>query len=171
MEPADYLRLLNHYLEEMIFIIDSWQGNILEFVGDAIVAVFGAPKENTDAARHALCSAVAMQRRMRAINEWNAERGYPYIAMGIGVHVGEAIVGTIGSETRMKYDMVGRNVNLAARIESATRGGQILATTDAVEAAGDGIIVRVQGTRYIEPKGFSKRFLVHDVVGFGDLHI
>ena len=79
MEPEAYLRLLNHYMKDMIFIIDGWRGNILEFVGDAIVTVFGAPQENPDAASAAVYSAVAMQRRMTLINEWNRAEGDPTI--------------------------------------------------------------------------------------------
>lgn len=78
--------MLNHYLEEMIEIINAWQGNILEFAGDAIVVVFGAPRVNEDSARDAVACAVAMQRRMSAVNEWNRGEGYPEISMGIGIH-------------------------------------------------------------------------------------
>lgn len=171
MDAADYIRLLNHYLDDMITIIDSWQGNILSFVGDAIVVVFGAPRKNDRAARSAVYSAVAMQRRMEAVNEWNACRGYPSIQMGIGIHTGEAIVGNIGSQVRMKYDMIGRNVNLAARIEGFTSGGQILMSTEALEAAGDGVLEREEGSMWVRPKGISQDILVHDVVGIGRLRI
>ncbi|MDO4797875.1 MAG: adenylate/guanylate cyclase domain-containing protein [Coriobacteriales bacterium] len=171
MAASDYIRLLNHYFWEMIRIINSWQGNILDFVGDAIVVVFGAPKENPDSAHDALYSAVAMQRRMTAINEWNAEQGYPAIQMGIGVHTGEAIVGTIGSEVRMKYDMIGRNVNLASRIEGFSKGGQILASTQVVEAAGDCVVEREEGAMWVSPKGIAGDVLVHDVIGINQLRI
>ena len=171
MEPTEYIRLLDHYLDDMIKIIDAWQGNILDFMGDAIIAVFGAPKENEDAARDALFCAVAMQRRMPAINEWNDAKGYPSISMGIGVHTGEAIVGTIGSETRMKYDVIGRNVNLTARIQGFAHGGQILATDEAVEAVGSEVIEREDGARWVEPKGIADNVLVHDVIGVGSLLI
>ena len=130
MDAVDFIRMLNHYLEEMIEIVNAWQGNILSFVGDAIVAVFGAPRPNEDAARDAVACAVAMQRRMPAVNAWNREQGFPELSMGIGIHTGEAILGNIGSQTRMKYDMIGRNVNLASRIEGFTRGGQILVSRE-----------------------------------------
>ncbi len=174
MEATDYIRLLNHYFWCMIQIVNSWQGNILDFVGDALVVVFGAPKENPDAARDALYSAVAMQRRMEAVNEWNAAQGYPSIQMGIGVHTGEAIVGTIGSKVRMKYDMIGRNVNLASRIEGFSKGGQILASTQTMEAAranGDLILEREEGSMWVSPKGIASDVLVHDVIGVNRLHI
>ena len=171
MGAEDYIRLLNHYLEQMIFIIDGWQGNILEFAGDSIVCVFGAPQENPDAARAAVYSAVAMQRRMVKVNEWNRAEGYPSIEMGIGIHTGEAIVGCIGSEARMKYDVSGRNMNLAARVEGFTKGGQILVTDETLLAAGDDVVVRENGTAFVHPKGVHDEIRVHDVIGMGRLRI
>ena len=94
MDAGSFIRMLNHYLEEMIEIINSWQGNVLDFVGDSIVAVFGAPRPNELSARDATACAVAMQRRMRAVNKWNLSQGYPEISMGIGIHTGEAILGS-----------------------------------------------------------------------------
>lgn len=171
MSAVDFIRMLNHYLEEMIEIINAWQGNILEFVGDAIVVVFGAPRPNEDAARDALACAVAMQRRMPAVNEWNRQQGYPELAMGIGIHTGEAILGNIGSQTRTKYDMIGRNVNLASRIEGFTRGGQILASTEALTAGGELVREREEGAMWVKPKGIQEEILIHDVVGFGSQRI
>ena len=171
MEPEAYIRLLNHYLEDMIFIIDGWKGNILEFAGDSIVTVFGAPQENEDAAYGAVYSAVAMQRHMARVNAWNRAEGYPSIQMGIGIHTGTAIVGCIGSETRMKYDVIGRNMNLAARVEGFTAGGQILVTDETLKAAGDDVVVREGGTRLVKPKGMQEMIRVHDVIGVGRLRV
>ncbi len=171
MEPEAYLRLLNHYIKDMIFILDGWQGNILEFVGDAIVCVFGAPQENATAAQSAVYSAVAMQRRMTKVNEWNHAQGYPSIQMGIGIHTGEAIAGCIGSEARMKYDVIGRAMNLASRVEGFTEGGQILITDETLAAAGDGVILREGGTMLVHPKGVQDEVRVHDVIGMGSLLI
>ena len=167
MDAVAFLRMLNHYLEEMIEIINAWQGNILEFVGDAIVTVFGAPRPNESAARDAVACAVAMQRRMGAVNAWNREQGFPDIAMGIGIHTGEAILGNIGSQTRTKYDMIGRNVNLASRIQGYARGGQILVSTETLTAAGANVAVNEPGALRVRPKGIREEILLHDVVGFG----
>lgn len=167
LEAVDFIRMLNHFLEEMIEIINAWQGNILDFVGDAIVVVFGAPRPNDSSARDAIACAVAMQRRMHAVNDWNREQGYPEISMGIGIHTGEAILGNIGSQTRMKYDMIGRNVNLASRIESYTRGGQILVSTETLNAAGEMAKENEQRSFFVSPKGIQGEILLHDIVGFG----
>ena len=101
-----------------------------------------------------------MQRRMAAVNEWNRAQGYPEIAMGIGLHTGEAILGNIGSETRTKYDMIGRNVNLASRVQRATRGGQILASTELIQAAGDRVLVNEAGSIWVKPKGIQTDILL-----------
>ena len=171
MAPMDFITMLNHYLGEMIEIINAWQGNILEFVGDAIVVVFGAPRPNEDSARDAVACAVAMQRRMKAVNEWNEAQGYPPIAMGIGIHTGEAVLGNIGSETRTKYDMIGRNVNLASRVQGYTNGGQILATEELVEAAGDQVLINESGCIWVQPKGIQGKIKLYDIIGFGKQHI
>ena len=167
MNPMDFIRMLNHYLSEMIEIINAWQGNILEFVGDAIVAVFGAPRPNEEAPRDAVACAVSMQRRMTAVNAWNRAEGYPDIAMGIGIHTGEAVLGNIGSETRTKYDMIGRNVNLASRIEGYTKGGQILVSSQTLAAAGDMVVTDPAKEMHVTPKGIREEIPLHAVIGFG----
>ena len=167
MNAKDFIRMLNHFYAEMIEIVNAWRGNILEFVGDAIVSVFGAPRPNEDAAAEAVACAVAMQRRMGAVNEWNRSQGYPEIAMGIGIHTGEAILGTIGSETRSKYDMIGRNVNLASRIQGFTSGGQIYISGETLTAAGEGVKINPAGDRSVQPKGIAGNVLIHEVAGYG----
>jgi len=171
MAPEAYFDLLNHYLEDMIFILDSWQGTILEFAGDSIVCVFGAPEEDPEAARSAVFSAVAMQRRMVKVNEWNRSQGYPSIRMGIGIHTGEATVGCIGSEARMKYDVIGRNMNLASRVQGFTRGGQILVTDATLAAAGDAAVVRESGAMLVRPKGMQDEVRLNEVIGMGTLRV
>lgn len=167
MQTQDFIRMLNHYLEEMIEIINAWQGNILDFVGDAIVVVFGAPRPNDSASLNAVACAVSMQRRMNAINEWNREQGYPNLYMGIGIHAGEAILGNIGSETRTKYDMIGRNVNLTSRIEGCSKGGQILISSSVLHDGGDQIHLLPGGDRLVSLKGIQGETLIHEVIGFG----
>ena len=139
-------------------------GNILEFEGDAIVTVFGAPQPNEDAAMSAVACAVAMQRRMPAVNGWNREQGFPEISIGIGIHTGEAILGNIGSQVRTKYDMIGRNVNLAARIQSYAAGGQILISDETLSEAGERVIVNKNGTKVERPKGIQSDITMHDVI-------
>ena len=164
---SDYMRLINHFLEEMIDIVNAWQGTILSFMGDSIITVFGAPRRNPTAARDAVACAVAMQRLMPQVNVWNVDNGYPVISMGIGIHTGQAILGNIGSTVRMKYDMIGRDVSLASRIESYTEGGQILISSETLAEVADQVILNPAGSMIIQPKGIQGDIRVHDVVGFG----
>ena len=101
------------------------------------------------------------------VNFWNAAHGYPNLSMGIGIHTGEAILGNIGSQTRAKYDMIGRNVNLASRIEGFTGDDEILISTETLEAAGDQVILNPEGERWVRPKGIQTDILIHQVVGYG----
>ena len=126
MEPQALIAMLNQYLGAMTEVIQQYNGTIIEFIGDGILAIFGAPVASDHHASDAVAAAVAMQMQMEVINTWNTDRGYPILEMGIGINTGEVIVGNIGSEKRTKYGVVGSHVNLCGRIESYTIGGQIL---------------------------------------------
>lgn len=126
MEPQPLITMLNHYFAEMYDIISRYKGTLIEFLGDGMLIIFGAPISTKAHASNAVAAAVEMQRRMREVNAWNAERGYPELAMGIGINTDEVILGNIGSESRTKYGVLGSAVNLTGRIESYTTEGQIV---------------------------------------------
>lgn len=136
-DPQWVMDVLNGYLARMADIIIAHGGTINEFIGDAIFAVFGAPLPHDDHAERAAAAALAMQRAMVDVNAEHAARGLPRFQMGIGVNTGEAVVGNIGSEQRAKYAIVGSAVNVAARVESATVGGQIYITAATYERIKD----------------------------------
>lgn len=165
LEANDLIAMLNHYLGEMTEIIQQHNGTIIEFIGDAIMAIFGVPIPSETHAADAVAAAVAMQARMAAINRWNHAHGYPDFEMGIGIHSGEVIVGIIGSEKRMKYGVVGSNVNLAGRIESYTVGGDVLIS----EATRGMITQSLEITREEEvfPKGYRAPITLSNVAGIG----
>jgi adenylate cyclase len=165
LKPEEVLGLLNHYLGTMADIIVQHQGTIDEFIGDAILVIFGAPLARPDDARRAVACAVAMQRAMKGINEHNASVGLPAIEMGIALNTGEVIVGNIGSQKRIKYGVVGSNVNLTARIESNTVGGQILIAQTTLEAAGADI--KLGEKQKIVAKGFPQPIAAFEVKGIG----
>lgn len=165
MEPHELIKMLNHYLSEMIEIIAAHNGTILEFIGDAIVSVYGAPEISVTAEADAVACAIEMQCGMSAVNAWNAERAYPRLEMGIGVHTGEVVLGNIGSERKTKYDIIGKNVNLASRIESYTVGGQILISAVTKNAVGDAL--RTRGEQAIVPKGVKSPIMIYDVEALG----
>jgi class 3 adenylate cyclase len=165
--PApDVVRLLNHYLGAMTDVIQGHGGTIDEFIRDAILVVFNAPLDQADHPRAALACAIDMQRAMPVVNAWNAAQGLPAIEMGIGVHTGRVVVGNIGSEKRQKYGVVGAAVNLTARVEGYTVGGQVLTTAVTAERAGPRLMRGAQRT--VHPKGTDAPIQIIDVRGLGD---
>jgi class 3 adenylate cyclase len=169
LSPEQVLRLLNSYLGTMADVILAHRGTIDEFVGDAILAIFGAPLARPDDARRAVACAVAMQGALAELNRRNESEGLPRLEMGIAVHTGEVIVGNIGSEKRTKYGVVGSAVNHAGRIESFTVGGQVLVSDATLRDAGEG--VRVGARLAIDAKGTRERIVVYDLRGFGDARL
>ncbi|MBW2205216.1 MAG: adenylate/guanylate cyclase domain-containing protein, partial [Deltaproteobacteria bacterium] len=125
-DPEDMVRLLNRYLERMSKVIVEYDGMIDEFIGDAILTVFGVPEEHDDDPLRAVACALAMQNALVELNNELTHEGYPVLEMGIGINTGSVIVGNIGSEIRAKYGIVGATVNMASRIESNTVGGEVL---------------------------------------------
>jgi len=166
LSPEQVLRLLNSYLATMADVILAHQGTIDEFVGDGILAIFGAPLARPDDGRRAVACAVAMQAAIVGLNESNEAEGLPHLEMGVAVHAGEVIVGNIGSERRAKYGVVGSAVNRAGRIESFTVGGQVLISDAALEEAGEG--VRVGARLAIDAKGTREPIVVFDLRGVGE---
>ncbi len=167
--PAEHvLNMINHYLETMTEIILRYQGTIDEFIGDAILVIFGAPILREDDARRAVACAVEMQLAMSEVNARNRASGYPEVAQGIGINTGDLVVGNIGSEMRSKYGVVGRNVNLTGRIESYTVGGQILISESTREACGE--ILRIDDAIEIVPKGVKAPIHVFEIGGIGGPH-
>ena len=125
-DPEELVQLLNRYLERMSRVILDYDGLIDEFIGDAILTVFGVPEKREDDPARAVACALAMQNALVELNEEITQEGYPPFEMGIGINTGSVIVGNIGSEVRTKYGIVGAAVNIASRIESNTVGGQVL---------------------------------------------
>lgn len=166
--PEQVVRFLNAYLESMTAIISKHRGTIDEFLGDAILAVFGAPVQRVDDAERAVACAVEMQNAMPEVNRRARELGLPRLEMGIGLHCGEVAVGNIGSTRRAKYGIVGSAVNLAGRVESYTVGGQVLAT-EALEGRMSGLL-EVRGELSMTGKGLRKPVRLLDVAGIGGAH-
>ena len=165
MDAGDLVSMLNHYLGEMTEIIERRGGTIIEFIGDGILAIFGAPAASDTHAEDAVAAAVEMEARMEAVNAWNAERDYPVLEMGIGLNTGEVIVGNIGSEQRTKYGVVGSHVNLCGRIESYTVGGQVLISPLTRELCKAELEIAQEMTVY--PKGVKGELVLSQVTGIG----
>jgi adenylate cyclase len=138
---------------------------VVEFIGDAIVVMFGAPLSAEDDAQRAVACALAMQVAMPELNARNALLGLAELAMGVGVHTGEAIVGNIGSHRRMKYDVIGHTVNLTSRIEGYSVGGQVLISAQTLAACAG--LVPVAGEFQAQPKGVQAPIMIYRVDTIG----
>jgi class 3 adenylate cyclase len=162
-DPAWVMEVLNGYLARMTDIIVEHRGTINEFIGDAIFAVFGAPLASPDHAERAAAAAIAMQRAMAEVNRAHAARGFPRFEIGIGINTGEAVVGNIGSEHRAKYAVVGSAVNLAARVEACTVGGQIFLSVHTYERLRE--LAEVSAPVPVELKGLADPVLLYELHG------
>ena len=165
MEPQDLISMLNHYFSEMYEEIERFHGTLIEFVGDGMLVIFGAPVKTETHAADAVAAALGMQRRMKEVNRWNAERGFEPLSMGIGINTDDVILGNIGSERRTKYGVLGPAVNLAGRIESYTTGGQVLISPGTRAAIRNEL--RIRQTLCVSPKGIKGEISLYDVVGIG----
>jgi adenylate cyclase len=133
--PEKIVQLLNRYFSAMTDIIFAHGGTLDKYLGDGLMALFGAPTVTPKDAANAIAAAVAMQRRMLSINDELREEGFPEIGIGIGLHTGEVTVGYIGSERRSEYTAIGDAVNTASRLESNAKGGEILVSEVTAKAA------------------------------------
>ncbi|MDP1750812.1 MAG: adenylate/guanylate cyclase domain-containing protein [Reyranella sp.] len=131
--PAgETVALLNDFFAEMIDVVDRHNGIINKFLGDGFLALFGAPLDDPAAARNALAAARGM---LDAVDAWNIARPRQALRVGIGIHIGEAVTGTVGSPRRKEYTAIGDTVNLAARLEQLTKEtGSRLLVSDSVYA-------------------------------------
>ncbi len=165
LEPSQVVTLLNRYLGAMVEVVTRYGGTIDEFIGDAILVIFGAPVASDDHATKAVACATAMQLAMDGVNEQNLRDGLPGVEMGIGVNTGEVVVGNIGSQARAKYGVVGSAVNFTSRVESYTVGGQILISEATRDALGGR--VHLGAPIAIEAKGLDGVATAYDVRGIG----
>ena len=154
LAPDDIVSILNTYLATMAEVVQAYEGTIDEFLGDAILAHFGALRTRDDDAERAVACVVAMQLAIDDVNRINRSRGLPEVEMGIRVATGEVIVGNLGSEKHSKHTAIGSAVNLASRIQGYTLGGEVL-VSDAtlIDTAG---LVQVDLVREVWPKGFDR---------------
>jgi len=140
-KPEKVVGLLNTFFSAMTEIIFENGGTLDKYIGDGLMALFGAPTASEEDALNAVKAAVTMQKKISEINpEFRAE-GLPEISMGIGLHTGVATIGYIGSDRRSEYTAIGDTVNLAARLQSNADGGEILMSDATAEACANRIPV------------------------------
>ena len=166
--PRDTVTLLNEYFTDMVDIIFSHGGILDKYIGDAIMAVFGAPVTDPFDAHHALAVAERMIRSLRQFNARRQAAGEEPIDIGIGIATGEVMAGSIGSQKRMEYTVIGDTVNRAARLESANKyyGTRILLSADTATRVRDRH--RLREVDILRAKGFAQPMAIYEPIGYGD---
>lgn len=144
LSPEIVVSLLNDYLSSMTEIILDEEGTVDKFEGDAIMAFWGAPLDQPDQALKACRAALRQQAALKGLNRRFADLQLPPLAMRIGLHTGDAIVGNLGSVKRFDYTVIGDTVNLASRLEGLNKfyGSRVMASEDTVAACGPAVAFR-----------------------------
>lgn len=166
--PEEVVTMLNEYFEIMVGLINSHGGVVDKFIGDAIMAVWGAPQSGERDPQNAVRAALEMRRALALLNEKRIGRGNVPIKIGMGLHRGEAISGTIGSHERMEYTVIGDTVNQASRIEASTKsfGTDLLLSQDMAAHIADDFLLETAGS--VEVKGKSEPLTLYKVRGYFD---
>jgi adenylate cyclase len=163
LNPEQVVNLLNEFYTLAIETVFQHDGTLDKFMGDAVMAVFGAPIPHHDHALRAIKTSLAMRERFETFNADRARRGLETIGAGIGVSVGEVVAGTVGTEDRMEYTVIGDSVNLASRLESNAKAGQILISQRTWERVQDQVEARPLGP--IRVKGKEEEVEIYELVG------
>jgi adenylate cyclase len=162
MNPDDMASLLSEYFTEMVECVFRHDGTLDKFMGDAVMAQWGAPIAGGNDADRALQAALDMMRALKKLNaKWRTE-GRPQLQHGIAVNYGEAFAGNIGSERRLEFTVIGDTVNTAYRLCSAAEAGQILITEEMRQALASP--PRLTACPPMELKGKSQLIPVYCVV-------
>jgi adenylate cyclase len=174
--PEEVVKILNEYLGEMSHIIFKWDGTLDKFVGDEIVAFWGAPVPQDDHAELAIKCTLDMVRRLQELQQkWESEGRVPLYA-GFGINTGEVIVGNIGAEgKKMDYTVIGDNVNLGARVEGLTRKyntdfiitGSTLDKIRGLIAEGKLWRLKVRGLDMVVVKGKAEPVAIYEITSLG----
>jgi len=143
LNPEELTAFVNEYLTEMSTTISSHGGTLDKYIGDAIMAFWGAPIDDVHHATKAVTAALAMQSKLQELKKEYAKRGWPEIKVGLGLSTGDMTVGDMGSKIRRAYTVMGDSVNLGARLEGITRSyGVGILVSEATQAASHGIVYR-----------------------------
>jgi adenylate cyclase len=166
LDPDRLVTLLNGYFASMGEVIGAHRGHLAKFLGDGLMALFGALEPNPWQTNDALHAALAMRAALATYNAKLRAEGLPPLAVGIGIHRGPVVAGVVGNAALMEYGVIGRTVNLAARVESLTRvhDADVL-VTDAVRTHCDGRF-RLRPMPLAEVKGVPEPLVTYAVDGF-----
>jgi len=164
--PLDVVNILNRYLIRMCAIIYRHGGTVDKFMGDSIMALFGAPVSRPDPITEAIRCAIEMQIAMDSFNKENQSLGLPTLYMGIGINTGEVVAGKIGSDLHSEYTVIGEEVNLTSRIEAYTLRGQILISQETYSRVKG--LVRVADPIQVSVKGRREPVPLYELLEIGD---
>ena len=162
-EPEELLNMLNEYFTEMTQIIFNWGGTVCKFIGDGIMGFFGDPEENLNHGELAVKMALEMQSKVKSLNEKSLHWSDFTLAIGIGIDTGYVTIGHVGPENHRDYTVIGRHVNLAARLVDEAKPGQVLISQRTYRMAVD--MIKAEEVGYINVKGFDKPVLAYSVLG------
>ncbi|MBC7458391.1 MAG: HAMP domain-containing protein, partial [Bdellovibrionaceae bacterium] len=163
---VDVVSMLNEYFAVMVEIINRNEGVVDKFIGDAIMAVWGAPESKKSDAKNAVKCCLEMRAAIEKLNAKRIGRGEVPLVIGMGLHAGTAISGTIGSNERMEFTVIGNTVNTASRVEASTKvfGTDLLITEQVVEQLDDSYAVDYKGIAVVKGRGEPIR--MHQVRGY-----
>ena len=164
--PEEVVEMLNEYFQIMVGIVVANHGVVDKFVGDAMMAIWGAPQTTGHDEECAVRACLQMRAELEKLNAIRVERGQTEIKIGMGLHAGPAISGTIGSTERMEYTVIGDTVNMASRVESSTKafGSDLLVTEALVEKTKERFVFDYAGAA--EVKGKSEPIKMYKVRGY-----
>ncbi len=165
MDPQNLVALLNEYFTEMVGIVMQEDGVVDKYIGDALMAVFGAPVPKPEDPVNAVRAAVRMRRGLHDLNVGLEARGLPTLRTGIGIHTGLVVAGNIGSEKRMEYTVIGDAVNLASRLETSTKelGVDVLISEQTYALTKHVVVARP--VRELRVKGRAQPVVAYEVLG------
>ena len=165
LAPEQLVELLNTYLGEMTDVVFAHDGMLDKYIGDGVMAVWGAPVPQADHATRACRAALEMMERLDRLNDTIAERGWPKLSIRIGLNSGPMVFGNMGSPGHLSLTVMGDNVNLGARLEGVNKqyGTAILASEATVVAAGDAILTRELDV--VRVKGKDETSRIYEVLG------
>jgi adenylate cyclase len=163
LPPEEVVAALNEFYNLMIETTIKHDGSINKFLGDAVMAIFGAPVHYGDHSLRAVKTAVAMQAQVAELSARRVRAGKSPIAIGIGVSAGEVVAGTVGTESQMEYTVIGDRVNLAARLESNAGPGQILISQETYDHVAADVKAHCLGPMVV--KGREEPVTVFEILG------
>jgi adenylate cyclase len=168
-EPQEVVRMLKEYFELMAEVVFSHRGIVDKFIGDAVMALWGAPEPLDDAPARACRAALEMQTRLREFNAQRLKQSRAPIGVGIGINSGLAVVGLMGSSRRPEYTAIGDTVNVASRLCGLAGAGEVLISAETARSAGSAIATTPLPAAQV--KGRTQRVAVFKVTppaGFED---